>query len=228
MGKNKPYRHRWVVWMKRISEEMVKCAFDRYIFDRWWFIINENPDIDINNTFVTLIWSSYFQRQAMTARRQVKIDRNTISLVCLLNDIANDDTYITRDKFLSYHVNPDLEQTCYQRTYREASRFFDSFAGRGKPHISGERVRRDIQRLKQVALQLERYADKWIAHSDSKRRWPRLSFEKLNKTLDLLIGMWKRYHNIAAGGPVLMDPASMAGREWEKVLTIPWKPTSSS
>lgn len=228
MDKNQPDRRRWVLWMERISEEIVKCAFDRYIFDRWWSIINKNPDIDINNTFVALVWSSYLQRQAMTVRRQVKIDQRAISLARLLGDIAKHDTSITREEFLKDHVNPDIEKTLYERTLREVSELFDSFAGCGKPHINGNRVREDISRLKQTAEQLECYADKWIAHSDPKREWPRLSFEQLNKTLDLFLSTWERYHNIAAGGPVFMDPASMAGEEWEKVLTIPWKRSSDS
>ena len=230
MGKQqgKPNHRLWKQWIDRISQEMVKCACDRYVFNRWWSIIRDNPAIDINNTFLALIWSSYFQRQVMAIRRQVKINRESISLVRLLKDIAEHDIHITRQDFLRDYVNPHLNQAFSRRTNREASKLFDSLAGRGRSHVSGVTVRKDIERLKRAASRLERYADKWVAHSDRKRRWPRLSFKELNKALDVFLGTWHRYHNIAWRGPVSMDPASMMGTEWEKVLTVPWKHPSHS
>lgn len=222
----KPDRRRWIRWISRITNEVAKSAVERYIFDRWWAIIQSNPQIDINNRFIALIWSSYFDRQTLVVRRHVKVDRNSISFVRLLKDVAEHDKYITRHEFLqNYANNPYFDKAQVQQNVCEASRLFDSFAGRGKPHISRSRVQKDINQLKRETRRLEYFADKWLAHSDRKRKWPRLGFKELNKALDLLFKTWQRYHEIIRGS-ISVDPAFLAGTEWEEVLTVPWKSLS--
>ena len=163
----------------------------------------------------------------MAVRRQVKCNKQSISLVRLLQHISEHEIQIEREEFIELNSNRAFGAALYQQHRREASRMFDFFAGRGKQYLSKERVLGHVSKLKRSAKKLEYYSDKWVAHSDQKRRWPRLRFDELNKTLDLYIDIWRRYHNIAWGGPIGMDAEFLAGTTWEEVLTIPWKTTSS-
>ena len=219
---SKPNQRRLRGDLKRLSDELAGSTIDRYIFERWWSIISNNPKIRLDNRFIALICSSYFDRQTMVVRRQVKKD--SISLVRLLENVAEHNEYFTRHNFLkSYINNPYLDKKQVQKNVSEAAQFFNSFADRGKPFVSRSKVQNDIIRLKRKAHMIEYYADKWVAHSDHRRRWPRFGFNKIHSTLDLIFKTWKRYHHIIMGGPVVVDAAFVVGSKWEEVLTFPWK-----
>ncbi len=214
-----PDRHKWVQWFERISDELVSSAVDRHVFDRWWAVITANPAVDVNNRLLALIWVSYFERQALVVRRQLRCDGQSVCLVGLMKEVAAYAPQLKRQEFLNSYTRPE-----YRDAWREAEVLFDGFAGRSDVDaVSPSLVQRDIDALQQAGGQLLDLADKWLAHSDRSRQWPRLSFPELNGCLDLLYDTWRRYHSLATLGPINADPAFLAGTAWEAVLDIPWR-----
>ncbi len=47
------------------TNEMVGSSVDREVYEQLWAIVESNPNLDVNNRFISLIWSSYFDRQAL-------------------------------------------------------------------------------------------------------------------------------------------------------------------
>jgi len=216
--KARPDRRKWIRWIDRITDELTRSLVDREIFEQWWTIVQQNPNLDINNDFISFIWDSYLTKQVLVVRRQVKYNRQSISLVRLLNDIRESSKQITREDFMKDYSNPTFPDM-----WHEGRRLFDSLAGRGGKHISKTRVIADIKRLKHVSRGLMNYADKWLAHSDRRRKYPSLGFRQLNKSLDIIYKAWRKYHVIARRGPIRTDPKTMAGTDWQFVFDIPWR-----
>jgi hypothetical protein len=179
----RPDRRKWTRWIDRISNELSRSAVDREVFEQWWAVVQGNPALDINNRFMALVWSSYFDRQVLVVRRQLQA-KDSVSLVRLLKEVA---------------------------------------AHAGSLKLSTDRVEADIKRLTRRSSGLKYLSDKWLAHSDPRRRWPRLGFKQLNKSLDTLYSLWHKYHEVVRGGPINADPHFLAGSDWQHVFDIPWR-----
>ena len=214
-----PDRGKWRMWLDRINGEMAASGVDRHVFDRWWSVIGSNAAIDVNNRFVGLIWSSYFERQTLTVRRQLDCDKQAISLVGLMREVAAYATQLHRADFLNAYTSP-----AYPDAWQEAQALFTSFADPAAADVvSGNAVQGHIDGLQSAFVGLQDLADKWLAHSDRSRQWPGPSFDQLSRCLDLLYATWRRYHALAGLGPIEADFGWLAGTGWEVVLDVPWR-----
>jgi hypothetical protein len=213
-----PDRRKWTHWIDRISAELARSSVDREVFKQWSDIVERNPNLDMNNRFMSLIWSCYFDRQVLVVRRQVHCKKQSISLVRLLHEVAGYSGRLTRQDFVTSYTRPR-----FRDTWREGHRLFDTFAGRGREYVSRDRVLADAARLVWLSRGLKYISDKWLAHSDPRRRWPRLGFRQLNRALDALYDAWKRYHVLVRRGPIDADPKRLAGSDWQHVFDIPWR-----
>jgi hypothetical protein len=214
----RPDRRKWIRWVDRIGGELTRSAVDREVFEQWEAIVKSNPALDMNSRFMSFIWSSYFYQQVLVVRRQVQPKPPSISLVRLLREVADYSTHFTRDVFVNRYARP-----VFPKEHREGHRLFDTFAGRAAPQLSADRVRADAARIVGVSRKLKYLSDKWLAHSDSRRRWPRLGFRQLNRALDALYEAWRRYHVLVRGGPIDADPNWLAGTDWQHVFDVPWR-----
>jgi hypothetical protein len=214
-----PDREKWQNWLERISDEMVASAVDRHVFDRWWSVIHSNPAIDVNNRFVALIWGSYLERQALTVRRQLDGDKDAISLVKVMREVAVYAGQLARDDFLNAYTKPE-----YTDAWREAEALFDNLVDPAVPNVvSPSVVTAHIEELRAASERFKTFADKWLAHSDPSRVWPNPGLNDLNACLDLLYERWHQYHSLAAVGPINADIPWLVGTEWETVLDMPWR-----
>ena len=214
-----PDRDKWCSWLDRISDELIASGVDQHVFKCWWTTINANKAIDVNNTFIALIWASYFDRQILTIRRQLDCDKQAISLVRLMREVASYAGQLHREDFLKAYTRRE-----YTEEWQAADELFSNFTDPSKPNsVSKDVVNAQIDDLKNASSDLLDLADKWLAHSDRNRQWPNLGFDKLNGCLDLLYTTWHRYHELAAIGPHEADFEYLAGSEWEAILDIPFR-----
>jgi len=94
--------------------------------------------------------------------------------------------------------------------------------------VSAVRVQADAARLGRLSRGLKYLSDKWLPHSDTRRRWPRLGFRQLDRALDALYSTWRRYHVLVRRGPINADPKFLAGSDWQHVFDIPWRGTEGA
>jgi hypothetical protein len=214
----RPDRRKWTRWIDRISSEVVSSLVDREVYDQWSAVVRDNPKLDVNSRFMSFVWSSYFDKQVLVVRRQVQRNKQSISLVRLLHEVAEYGPHLTREAFVTSYTKPE-----FRDTWREGHRLFDTFAGRGGKHVSAVRVQADVARLVRLSRGLHYLSDKWLAHSDTRRRLPRLGFRQLDRSLDALYATWRRYHVLVRRGPINADPKFLAGSDWQRVFDIPWR-----
>jgi hypothetical protein len=217
-----PPRQKWSEWLDQISSEIIASAVARHVFERWWSVVQANPAIDVNNRFLALIWSSYFERQVLVLRRQLDTDPKAASLMKVMHEVAAYATQrrLRRDDFLSSYTSPE-----YKDEWQRAEVFFDTFADPAdRAFVSAAVVERDMESLRTAAGPLKDVADQWLAHSDRKRTWPALGFSELNACLDLFSSTWRRYEMIAAFRTTNTDIPMLADDgEWESVLDMPFR-----
>ena len=214
-----PDRGKWSRWCDRISDELVASSVDRHVFDRWWKVVRANPRIDAANSLVALFSVSYLERQALVVRRQLDTHPDALSLAKLIVEVQAYAPQLKRDQFLNSFASPVYPAAC-----AEAERIFDRFAGgAGGNVVSPEAVQADLEALRAAGAILLEFADRWLAHSDRKREWPKLSFGNLNDCLDLLYEHWWRYNALTTFRYLNAEAASIAGQDWEAVLDVPWR-----
>jgi hypothetical protein len=136
----------------------------------------------------------------------------------LLHEVANYSSHLTREAFMSSYTSPE-----FRDRQREGQKLFNSFTVRRGSSVSPTRVHTDIARLIHQSRGLKYLSDKWLAHSDRKRHWPKLGFRQLNKALDVLYSIWHRYHVLIRGGAIYADPKFLAGSDWQDVFDFPWR-----
>jgi hypothetical protein len=209
-----PDRRKWARWINRIAEEVTRSAVHREVYRQWWEVIEANPRLAHNNRFVSLVWSSYFDRQVLFVRRQVDEKRPAVSLVRLLASVAVGAAHISRRPFVRAY-GAELE----------ANVCFDSFAGRTGSVVLASIVQADMARLRSRSKVLKGYSDQWLAHSDQKRRWPSLGFKTLDRALETIYETTRRYEELLRRGPKVADPKVLAGTDWQHVFDSPMRTT---
>jgi hypothetical protein len=95
---------KWQDWAERIREDFGQVVEDRDVHEGFRRVVQENGDwIDENQgaLFVDFIKRNYVGNAFMGVRRQLKVDDDSISLMRLLRQMADQAHQITLDFYLT-------------------------------------------------------------------------------------------------------------------------------
>lgn len=206
---------KWNRWLDVINDEVAILAINRHIFWEVENIISKNEAIQKPSSFYTFLASSYVALAVMAVRRQLKIDNSSISFVRLLQEIVNTPDVISRERFVNLYKELVVAEL--------ADREFDRVSGESKSHVDVDMVREDLERLKVLRLRCEDFADKRIAHYDS--RAPRLlpTFNELDACIDHLEALLKKYLRLFRAE----EESSVLPTwqyNWKEIFEISWLP----
>jgi hypothetical protein len=105
---------------------------------------------------------------------------------------------LSRDEF----IVPRDDGRQGQLAERGSERFADKEEGK-EDQIDPKSVDLDLQELRAKAKKCERYADRRIAHLDSRRPRSIPTFADLDECIDFLEALVKKYHPLFRGGSLL-------------------------
>ena len=178
---------KWDEWLGKIIEDVENQLINRRIFWEVQNIIDANSQIQQPSSFYGWMGTLYAATGAAGVRRQVDLDKQSISFVRLLEEIIKWPEVLSRKRFVTLYVSKDpfLE--------RSANLHFDDFAGSGKPHIDPSVVEGELKQLRDKAEVLKKFATKRVAHLDKNppRRVP--TYGELDDCLDLMERLLKKY-----------------------------------
>jgi hypothetical protein len=201
-------------WLDTIEADIVNLLHRRQIFREVQKIVVGNPRIQGPNVFYDWMASTYAASSVIGVRRQVDEDSRAISLLKLMREIRRSPEELTRERHLDRYreVNPEMEEA--------GDLEFDRFAGQGNPHIDPGGVQYDISELLKATEHLERYATKRVAHSDAEAPPIIPSFDDLDRALDLLERLLKKYRLLilVKGGDVVPTVIDA----WKGIFMEPW------
>jgi hypothetical protein len=204
-------------WFKVIDGELGDLILDDYLFWQVQEVVRSNPHFaDSPGLFTQWIASCFIQSAASSVRRQLKLDRDSISLRRLLEELRQYPHLISRDFYLAHFKDsPEWLQ-------EHGDQEFDDWAGKGGLHISPAIVESHILDLKAAGAAIEAYADRRVAHYDQRGlAGPAPTFDDLSKCLVVLQGIFKKYHVLLRGAsPESLLPTIVV--DWKQIFRFAW------
>lgn len=209
--------NKWNKWIDVILSEITKLSIDRHIFWEVQDIINNNPKIQKPSSFYDFLRNIYGVSAVMGVRKQVKIDKDSISLAKLLQEICETPKILSRARFFANFKGSTVEKF--------NSRNFDKFAGKTGDHVDPELIKLDLGELKSKAQECEKYADRRVAHFDKKAISNIPTFTDLDNCIDFLEKLMKKYYLLfRASSLTSILPVSQNKYDWKAIFKEVWIP----
>jgi len=204
---------KWIRWLDVIEWNVQSLVLYKHMFWEIQGIISANPNVQLNSAFHRYMGDTYVAFAAMGVRRQLKIDSQSISMARLLCELGNDPKRITLDYYLG--LQPD------SRFHPLIKSTFRQYCEGNQNHISSKKVQRDLLRLKSISRDVEDFADRRIAHSDSREPKRSPQFSDLNESIDKLNKLYSKYYLLLTGNSIssLMPTFQY---DWKAIFKVPW------
>ncbi|MDD9972353.1 MAG: hypothetical protein OXU27_00015 [Candidatus Poribacteria bacterium] len=228
---------KWLRWMETIHNEILALVADANMFWEVQDIIRENPRIQKPNAFYSYLARTYLSHALVGLGRQMKLQKDSISFVRLLDEIAKNPEKLSSSYFNSRHPHfngPDLDQVVGKASLEavgivDASQLqeiikvddFAPYAEASGTHVCPQMVEDDRKRLESAAKKHETFADKRIAHWDKRKPTVVPTFEALDDCIKLLDQTYVKYHFLfhAESIDTLMPTYQY---EWKSIFCEPW------
>lgn len=215
-----PKIKKWISWLKVARDEVQQPLIAKDVFWTVQGLIKTNKEIQKPSIFYRYLGNTYVSYALMGIRRQIKIDRQSISFAHLLSEIAESTAMISRECYRELYTGSRMEEL--------ADRDFDRFCQNpGDPCISAGMVRKDLVQLNEVARACEEFADRRIAHLDKREPKSLPKFREIDEAIDTLDSLYVKYHLILHGGSIrtLMPTYQY---DWQEIFDHPWRLVGSS
>lgn len=206
---------KWIRWLKVVHDEVQQLLIAKDIFWTVQGLIEKNKKIQKPSSFYWYLGSTYVSCALIGIRRQIKIDKQNISLARLLSEIGECTAKISREYYRDLYRGFVVENS--------ADRDFDRFCENpGDPCISAEMVREDLVQLNEAARVCEEFADKRIAHRDKGEPKSLPKFREVDEAIDTLDRLCIKYHHIFHGGSIrtLMPTYQY---DWQEIFDHAWR-----
>ena len=180
--KMSPKLKKWRKWMKIIEKEIYGLVVDANMFWEVQDIIRENSRIQKPSAFYSYLGRTYLSHALAGLRQQVKPQKDSISFVGLLDEIAKNPEELSRSYYRSlcaYPDGPDINQIEMEGRegledigITDTSQLkdlihmddFGPYADTSGEHVCPQMVKDDLKALKSAVDKHEEFADKRIAH----------------------------------------------------------------
>jgi hypothetical protein len=186
-----PLIRKWRHWLKRIEQEQLQDLLINQHFFRQFKEHTEHHAGSLEHAeFAEWIAQSHAAFVATTIRRIVERPNRTwksISLRILLEDMASNDSELTRSRFLDLYRGTSL------------SRFGDQdfnkiVRKKGAAKVSSSRINRDIKELERACEPVHRLVNKVIAHTEEdRRRIGKMRYRDFDTAIDKIVVTFQRY-----------------------------------
>ena len=207
---------KWQKWINEIyEEEVVPLVEHQQIYGKVRDIIRANSEIQKPNEFYRFLENTYVGSGIMGVRRQIRPHKDSISLAGLLEDIRDNPSVMSRERFVKEY-RPGMPS--------DATRIFDQrFSGSCTNHIDPLIVQQDLNGLNTHGYKVEEFADKRIAHRDKKQ--PIIpTFGELDACIDFLKKLVINYYFLLKAGDCENQfvPPFITEIDMEVIFRVPW------
>jgi hypothetical protein len=209
---------KWNRWLDVIHSEVRNLLINRYFFWEVQGMIRNNPKIQKHSAFYEFFGTIYSESALIGIRRQVKIDKDSISFARLLSEICKTPKVLSKTRFVDLYGESEAKE------HGLPDRHFKQFAGAVGNHIDPELVRSDLEQLKMKAQKCEKYGDKRVAHFDRKGPDHIPTFKELNDCMDFLEGLIKKYLRLFRAD-VYLQILPVFQYDWKAIFREPWLPS---
>ena len=214
--KKSPKLEKWLRWMETIHDEILGLLRDTNMFWEVQDIIRANPRIQKPSAFYRYLGRTYLSHALASLRRQIKPNKESISLVGLLEELAETPEELSFKYYCSILSGTDTGQM-------EAiiKGDFKKYADASGTYVCPQMVKADWDKLKSAVEACEEFADKRIAHRDKDEPEIVPTFGELDECIKLLDKTYVKYHLLfyAEWMDTLMPTYQY---NWKTVFLEPW------
>lgn len=211
---------KWIKWIDNIKVEVRNILVKRQIFWEVNEIYKSNQELKPSDIYYQYLGDTYKAFVSMGIRRQLKIDKSSISLRRLLSEIQDRPKLLSRKYYISLYDAAAINDS------KRANDFFSNLIdNKSSSFVPKEMVKEDIKKLRKTSLTIEAFGDKFIAHNDKKKPIKLPLFQEVDDCIDLIDGLCCKYLNLLkAEGNITLSPTIQ--NHWKNVFEIPWISTS--
>jgi len=205
---------KWTKWLDIIYKEITSLSVNRHIFWEVQEIIKKNKKIQIPSSFYEFLGSGYASLAVMGIRRQVKIDKQSISFARLLEQIINNPDVLSCQRFVAlYGADPMMIEM--------GEKDFKKFSDKTGKHINPSVVSSDLAYLHMKANKCEKYADMRVAHLDKRALKNPPTFNDLDECIDYFEELLKKY-TLVFRATSLTSVLPTWQYDWKEIFLHPW------
>jgi hypothetical protein len=200
--------------MQVIHDEVQQLLVAEHIFWGTQKMIKHNKKLHKPSAYYQYMGDAHASMVLTGIRRQIKIDSQSISLARLLSEIRDNCEKISRDYYRELYVGSTVEDL--------AGVDFDRLAGKGSSHYLKNRATRDLNALKSRARECEAFADRRIAHRDTREPTTVPTFSNASRAIKLMDRLWCKYNLLlnANHTDTLMPTFQY---DWAEAFNVPWR-----
>ena len=207
---------KWRRWVQSIQEDVeTSLVHPRQVFREFAKRINANTEhIEEHDgdVFCYFVRECYVSHVAMAIRRQVKVKRESVSLLGLLQEILKCSSQFTYQFYLqNFPIDPNYVE------WQPST--FAEFSGDGVT-VTDSIVQKDIRNLEAITIKVEDLADKSIAHLDKAGPGGSVTFGDLNACIDAFDHLVCKYLKLITGGGYTTLETKILSN-WTQIFTVP-------
>ncbi len=191
MARVTPLIRKWRRWLERIEREQLQdLLINQHFFHQFRDHIACRAERDEHAEFTEWIVQIHTAFVATAIRRIVETPSKkwkSISLRILLEDMAKNDTELTRKRFLHLYRRSSAK--------RFGDRDFNTITReKGASRLTSSRITRDIKELERACAPVHRLVNKVVAHTEEDRRKiGRQRFRDFDKAIEKIVVTFQRY-----------------------------------
>jgi hypothetical protein len=211
-----PKLKKWLPWMDVIKAELHDLVVAKHVFHGVQSLIRANPALHQPSSFYDYLAQTYVSHVVIGVRRQIKSDKQSISMARLLEELVDSPQSMARSYYVGLYKGSVVED--------RADHDFDKFSKPGLPHIDAAMVSADLVQLRAVSAKCEEFADKRVAHRDTREPKDLPTFNEVDACVDLLDKLYVKYFLLFHAST--MDSLLPTWQyDWTAIFRVPWIPT---
>ena len=209
---------KWLRWIEIIKDEVQDLVVAKHTFHEVQGMIRNNPRLHQHSSFYNYLARTYVSHVVIGIRRQIKCDTQSISMTRLFTEMIESPQTLPRTYYTAKYMG-SVESL--------ADRDFDKFAVPDGPHIDPNLISSDLANLQAASKCCEYFADRRIAHRDTREPKKLATFNEVDACIDLLDELYVKYHLLfhAAAKDTLLPTWQY---DWKAVFRVSWLPPSEN
>jgi hypothetical protein len=203
---------RWVRWWNVLFDDIKTIAHHRDLYRHVTAMVQANPALHVPSAFYDWMQRAYWMEQAVAIRRLVDWDWRSISLIRLIEQIADHPEVLSRHRYVAHHKS--------QHGKYIGHRTFDRMAGVGAKQLRRRTIRQHQRELLKAHQRLRVFVNKHVAHRNRTpmRRLP--TYAELDACVDVLEKLAKEYSLILKAEGTDVVPTIVY--DWKKPFRVAW------
>lgn len=209
-------------WLDRIYDSATEAIINQHIFWEVHDIIRTNPELqNASSAFYQWMGSTFVHSTVLAVRRQVDSDRNSVSLIRFLRELQKYPELISRSYHETLYSRPEYSVDFARSAARHT---YDRYVGPNADVLDVNTIQDEIQRLNTSSEKIHHYADRVVAHYDSRgitQETPK--FDDVRDCLRLIEEVVLRYVLLLKGAwqDSLLPTFQY---DWKNVFRVTWIP----